>query len=52
MRAVGEETFEPRPGFGHGVGPRHAGDVEAALAGTLDQRALDVGGVCQKSRSA
>ena len=52
VRAVGEETLEPRFRLGDGVGPRHADDVEAVRARLLDQRGFDRGGIVQKSRSA
>ena len=52
MQAFGEEAFEPRFGFRHGVGLGDAGDVEAARARFIDQRGFDLFGIGQKSRSA
>jgi hypothetical protein len=52
MRAVGEETLEPRFGFRRGVRTGDAGDVEAARTRLRDERCLDLIGVGQKSRLA
>jgi hypothetical protein len=52
MRAVGEKAFEPRFGFGHRVGPRHAYGVEAVGARLFDERGFNLKRLFQKSRLA
>ena len=52
MRAVGEETLEPRFGFRHRIGTCDAGGVEAARTRLRDESFLDLIGVGQKSRLA
>lgn len=52
MGAVGEEAFEPRLGLRRRIGPRDAGDVEAALIRLGDEGGFDLKRICQKSKSA
>jgi hypothetical protein len=42
MRAVGQETLEPRFGFRYGIGLSDTGDSEAAPARIVDERSLDL----------
>ena len=52
MGALGEEVLQPFRRLRNRVGPRHADDVEALLAGGARQRGLERRRVAQKSRSA
>ena len=52
VRAFGDEAFEPRLRFRHGVRTRYAEAIEAARTRLLRQSLLDRGGIGQKSRSA
>ena len=52
MGAVGKKLREPVAGLRDGFGPDNANRVEAAIRGGRDERALQRGGIIQKSRSA
>ena len=52
VRTIGEEAFEPRFQFGHGVGFGNAERIESARARSLRERSFDRSGLFQKSRSA
>ena len=52
MRAVGEETLQPRFGFRYRIWLGNADRVEAARARLDDERGFDLFWIAQKSRSA
>jgi len=52
MRAVGEETLQPRFGVRYRIWLDNADRVEAVRAGPDDERRFEFFGIAQKSRSA
>jgi hypothetical protein len=50
MRARGNELLEPRFRLRRGIGPRDADHGEAARAGFIDERGLELCRIAQKSR--
>jgi hypothetical protein len=52
VRAHGEKIRKMVLGVAQGVGPHHAGDVEAVRAGDVDNGSLEAVRIVQKSRSA